>query len=187
LTADGTLLDKAIDGVKGLSLPACIKDSALRYFFVNDAYCRLMRRPAEDLIGWGSYQLTGIIEDVEREDKERRALVFGSEEAIACRIDGSPTQHRLYCERFVTEDDAIYLYEVFEEQQVTKADQDWQRREQELIDAKSARDALIAEQESLLQSLPFGVLLLNRERIFEYVNDAFYALWDVDRKINLKG
>lgn len=182
-----TLLEKAIEGVRTLALPACIKDSALRYYFVNDAYSRLMRRPAEDMIGWSSYQLTGIIDDREREDKERRAAVFGSEEAISCHIDGANERRRLHCERFITEDDAIYLYEIFEQQSRKIIDTDWQRREQDLLAAKAERDALIAEQESLLQSLPFGVLLLNAQRICEYVNDAFYALWDIDTQIDLKG
>jgi signal transduction histidine kinase/DNA-binding response OmpR family regulator len=188
LKLSGGLLEKATEGVRALSQPACLKDSQLRYIFVNDAYSRLMRRPAEDMIGWGSYQLSGATDDIAREDKERRALVFATEEAIACHIDGHDKRLKLHCERFIDEDDALYLYEIFETASSdASAESQWLEREQRLLDAKAERDALIAEQESLLQALPFGVMLINSDKIIEYANQAFYELWDVSAKFELKG
>jgi signal transduction histidine kinase/DNA-binding response OmpR family regulator len=188
LKLSGGLLEKATEGVRALSQPACLKDSQLRYIFVNAAYCHLMRRPAEDMIGWGTHQLTGATDDIAREDKERRALVFATEEAIACQIEGHDKRLKLHCERFIDEDEALYLYEIFETpSNEASTEAQWLEREQSLLTAKAERDALIAEQESLLQALPFGVMLLNSDKIIEYANQAFYDLWDVDDKFQLKG
>lgn len=45
MTEGSGLLEKACRAVAALNLPACIKDSELRYLVVNAAYARLMGRP----------------------------------------------------------------------------------------------------------------------------------------------
>lgn len=153
--------------MKTLDRPACIKDSALRYLFCNDAYARMMRRPAADFIGWGSYQLTGHADDIDREDKERRALVFGSDQSIACHIDGRSERSKLHCERFIAEDGQIYLYEVFDQ----------------IIETPKDKPSEL----TLLDALPLGVMLVDRYGRIEYANAACSLFFGDEQRQSLSG
>ena len=72
MTEGSGLLEKACRAVAALNLPACIKDSELRYLVVNAAYARLMGRPLRAFEGHTSLSLSADIRDAEREDRERR-------------------------------------------------------------------------------------------------------------------
>ncbi|MDZ7874303.1 MAG: hypothetical protein U5N27_14925 [Rhizobium sp.] len=51
-----------------------------------------------------------------RDDRERRVLVFGEEEALQLRAEpGGPTRV-LHIERFFDDDDRLYLFGFMEEQ-----------------------------------------------------------------------
>ncbi|KXG85820.1 hybrid sensor histidine kinase/response regulator [Agrobacterium bohemicum] len=108
----GGLLEKACEGVQALDLPACIKDSQLRYVCVNSAYALFVGRPIASFQNKTTHELLGITEDNERQDKERRSLVFATEEVILCK--GHNESHAVKCERFETEDGALFLFEIFE-------------------------------------------------------------------------
>ncbi len=108
------MLEKAREGVLSLDLPACIKDSQLRYVCVNEAYARFAGRTQSDFTDKTTRQLLETAYDHEREDKERRCLVFATEEIAACKSHFRDETHGLKCERFETEDGALFLYEVFE-------------------------------------------------------------------------
>lgn len=69
LTEGSGLLEKAYRAVAALDLPACIKDSELRYLMVNSAYARVMGRPAAAFPGHTSFSLSADIYDAEREDR----------------------------------------------------------------------------------------------------------------------
>ncbi|WP_080835635.1 PAS domain-containing hybrid sensor histidine kinase/response regulator [Agrobacterium genomosp. 13] len=115
LTEGSGLLEKAYRAVAALDLPACIKDSELRYLMVNSAYARVMGRPAAAFPGHTSFSLSADIYDAEREDRERRSLVFATDEVISCHGAASSGPHRLRCERFIGDDGNLFLFEVFEE------------------------------------------------------------------------
>ncbi len=108
------MLEKAREGVLSLDLPACIKDSQLRYVCVNEAYARFAGLTQSDFTDKTTRQLLDTADDHEREDKERRCLVFATEEIAACKSHFRDETHGLKCERFETEDGALFLYEVFE-------------------------------------------------------------------------
>jgi len=113
LSTDGSLLEKACQGILSLHLPACVKDSELRYVCVNDAYARFAGKRPEDFTGQSSRFMFNTADDVEREDKERRCLVFATDEVATCRGILAEAQP-LRCERFIDETGQIFLYEVFE-------------------------------------------------------------------------
>ncbi|MGG2476693.1 hybrid sensor histidine kinase/response regulator, partial [Rhizobium sp. BR5] len=115
LTEGCGLLEKACRAVAALDLPACIKDSELRYVVVNGPYGRVMGRPPAAFKGHTSFALSADIRDAEREDRERRSLVFATEEMISCHVAASSGPHTLRCERFIGDDGNIFLFEVFEE------------------------------------------------------------------------
>ncbi|MDQ1186718.1 response regulator [Agrobacterium larrymoorei] len=113
MSTDGSLLEKACQGILSLHLPACVKDSELRYVCVNDAYARFAGKRPEDFTGQSSRFMFNTADDVEREDKERRCLVFATDEVATCRGILAEAQ-TLRCERFIDETGQIFLYEVFE-------------------------------------------------------------------------
>ena len=115
LTEGSGLLEKAYRAVAALDLPACIKDSELRYLMVNVAYARVMGRPPASFQGHTSFSLSADIRDAEREDRERRSLVFATDEVIACHGAASSAPHTLRCERFIGDDGNLFLFEVFED------------------------------------------------------------------------
>lgn len=109
------MLEKAYGAIAALDLPACIKDSELRYLMVNAAYGRVMGRPPAAFTGHTSLALSADIRDAEREDRERRSLVFATDEVISCHGAASSGPYKLRCERFTGDDGSLFLFEVFEE------------------------------------------------------------------------
>ena len=60
--------------------PAFVKDSELRYVVVNQAYADLWDCSPEALIGQQSHQHFESVEQNDRDEKERRSLVFGKDQ-----------------------------------------------------------------------------------------------------------
>lgn len=110
----GGLLERACEGVKALPLPACIKDSQLRYVCVNAAYACFNGRSVSDFVDKTTQDLFGETRDVDRNEKERRCLVFSTEEVTSCSGQQAEDVHSMKCERFETEDGNLFLFEVFE-------------------------------------------------------------------------
>lgn len=108
------MLERACEGVKALPLPACIKDSQLRYVCVNTAYARFHGRAVGDFVGKTSQDLFGDSRDAGRNQKERRCLVFATEELTTCTGQQPSEPHSMKCERFETEDGNLFLFEAFE-------------------------------------------------------------------------
>lgn len=111
--ADSGLLDIACARIAELTLPAFVKDSQLRYVAVNEAYARFVGRPASAFPGRVS---SDFLDDDEggREDRERRTLVFGTEESAYVTEPDTGRRFVLDVERFITEDDYFYVFGVME-------------------------------------------------------------------------
>lgn len=114
LTSDSELLALACERIKDLRTPAFIKDSALRYVAVNDAYARLFGFSRADFKGKRTFDLAERLDTFDCEEKERRALVFGSDETALSLDDHGVTRHKIHIERFLSEDDRAYVYGVLE-------------------------------------------------------------------------
>lgn len=114
MKTDGELLQRACERINDLDVPAFIKDGMLRYVAVNDAYARLMDRHREDFPGQQSGTFSASLDEADCLEKQRRALVFGSDEVATCReVSGRVSSVRI--ERFLCDDDTAYVFAAFEE------------------------------------------------------------------------
>ena len=166
MTLDGELLDIVCRRIASLDRPAYIKNSELRYVAVNDAYARFFGHDISDFIGNRSYDLLDAGESADREDRERRALVFGSEEVALCFDTSGHQRSRIQIESFSPSEDRVYIFGVFLEAPVKKLHQDL---------------------DNILRSMPIGVLIHDSDYIVEYVNDACYDIWEFSKEDRFEG
>ena len=138
----GELLELACRRITDLDRPAYVKNSDLRYVAVNDAYARFFGRDISDFIGRRSVDIFDARDEHDREDKERRALVFDTEE-IAVRFDarnGAPV--RVQIERFMTSEQRTYVFGVFFDEAGARAAEPQQAADPGSADLARLRDAL---------------------------------------------
>ncbi|NTJ67494.1 response regulator [Agrobacterium rhizogenes] len=166
MTLDGELLDIACRRIASLDRPAYIKNSELRYVAVNDAYARFFAHDISDFIGNRSHDLLDAGESADIEDRERRALVFGSEEVALCFDASGRRRSRIQIESFSPSEDRVYIFGVFLE-----------------APAKTLHQDL----DNILRSMPIGVLIHDSDYIVEYVNDAFYDIWEFSKDDRFEG
>ncbi|WP_337269050.1 response regulator [Oryzifoliimicrobium ureilyticus] len=112
--AGAALLELACRRIKDLDRPAYVKNSELRYIAVNDAYARFFGKTVSEFIGHRSRELFDRYEEEDREDKERRALVFGNEEWAVCIAEEGKERSRVMIESFVSDGDRPYVLGIFE-------------------------------------------------------------------------
>lgn len=174
---NGELLAMACEGIRDLDLPACIKDSELRYVAVNEAYARFIGRPMQDFPAKGTYELSGNPGDIDREDKERRSLVFATEEIAACQGAVSLGRHAIRCERFIADDGAMFLYEVFETMPAFE------------LEALGRNEAEILVGSGVLDLIDVGICIYSRENRLLYHNarlSDFYRMIDLELKPGMR-
>ncbi len=90
MTSSGNLLELACSRIADLDTPAYVENSELRYVAVNEAYAASSAGKFQ-FDGHRSPRNSRSSGREEREDKERRALVFGAETAIC--FDAAATEH----------------------------------------------------------------------------------------------
>jgi PAS domain-containing protein len=174
LTEACGLLEKAYGAIAALDLPACIKDSELRYLMVNGPYARVMGRPPAAFKGYTSFALSADIRDAEREDRERRSLVFATDEMISCHGAASSGPHTLRCERFTGDDGNLFLFEVFEEMPSAVV---------EGFSGAGSADLLFGS--GVIDLIDAGIVIYDRENQLVYCNARFaefYSAFDVELK-----
>ncbi|EJC77350.1 PAS domain S-box [Rhizobium leguminosarum bv. trifolii WSM2012] len=110
----GDILELACRRIADLDTPAYVKNSELRYVAVNEAYADFLGREISDFIGRRSRELFDRPEEEEREDKERRALVFGTEENAICFDAAGLGHERIQIESFSPSPERIYVLGIFE-------------------------------------------------------------------------
>jgi signal transduction histidine kinase/DNA-binding response OmpR family regulator len=94
-------------------------------------------------------------------------------ESYLPNTDGEIFQVISRVNRVVTPDGKRYVVGSFSDITPLKA------REKELIDARQQEEILHQEIESILRSLPVGVLILDNDHTILYVNDEFYSIWEL--------
>ena len=113
LENDSALLEKACRRIGDLTTPAFIKDSSLRYVAVNAAYASFCGIPLPLFKGRRAEDIRGLTETAELEDKQRRALVFGTEEVATEREDSGRPLYDIQIERFLSHDDSAFLFVLY--------------------------------------------------------------------------
>ncbi|NVP55477.1 PAS-domain containing protein [Mycoplana rhizolycopersici] len=83
------LLFAACDLIRAQKSPAYIKGSEMRYLAVNAAFCELFGMPEDAFIGRRGDELGEVDGHEDRNEHERRCLVFGSDETA--RYDHAPS------------------------------------------------------------------------------------------------
>ncbi|NTZ90510.1 response regulator [Agrobacterium tumefaciens] len=175
LTEGSGLLEKAYRAVTALDLPACIKDSELRYLMVNAAYGRVMGRPPKAFVGHTSLSLSADVRDAEREDRERRSLVFATDEVLACHGAASSGPYTLRCERFTGDDGNLFLFEVFEDMPPVAVEN--------FVGGDSASNLLFGS--GVIDLIDAGIVIYDRENRLIYCNNRFvdfYSAFGVELK-----
>ncbi|MBB6225229.1 response regulator [Rhizobium leguminosarum] len=110
----GDILELACRRIADLDTPAYVKNSELRYVAVNEAYADFLGREISDFIGRRSRELFDRPEEEEREDRERRALVFGTEENAICFDAAGLGHERIQIESFSPSPERAYVLGIFE-------------------------------------------------------------------------
>ncbi|MBX4908598.1 MULTISPECIES: response regulator [Rhizobium] len=113
----GDILELACRRIADLDTPAYVKNSELRYIAVNEAYADFLGREISDFIGRRSRELFDRPEEEDREDKERRALVFGTEENAVCFDAAGVGHERIQIESFSPSPERIYVLGIFEDRE----------------------------------------------------------------------
>lgn len=186
LSADDGLLSIACGKIEDLDLPAYVKDSELRYVAVNAAYSAFFERPPEAFAGKTTDELFGRAEDAACSEMERRALVFGQEEQALCFDPLGPERYCVQLERFVTEDENIFLFAVFRDRpkkRGTAAGQRGTRNKTAGRADNSSRPASAASAagssdlfRAVLEDLPVGTFVRDERHRLVFANSAYVEI-----------
>ena len=156
-----------------LPVASFMRDENQRMIFANRAYVELTGRQPEELLGLTTLEM--YAEQGEAfHDQNQFVLDTGElfeSEIDYIRADGSvlPTISRLY--RVTTLDDKNYLIGSLTDTTVLK------KREDQLIETQRLAEAARADLESVVESLPVGIVVVDEENNIDLVNGAFEELW----------
>ncbi|TDH38597.1 response regulator [Pseudohoeflea suaedae] len=107
-------LDEACAAIGRDPNPAYVKDSELRYVAVNDAYAALWDISPAALVGQQSHQHFEASEHADRDEKERRSLVFGKEQVALFTHPLNNQCYRILIERLRDPDGKPFVCGHFE-------------------------------------------------------------------------
>ncbi|MFT4182961.1 MAG: response regulator [Rhizobium sp.] len=178
MNSDGELLELACRRIADLDQPAYVKNSDLRYVAVNRAYARFFQRDISDFIGNRSRDLFDGGEAVDREDKERRALVFGSEETALCFDPAGHHRSRVQIESFSPSEDRHYVFGIFLDAPAVPSASPAERGADE--DAGVSVDE-IGLYRTILEDLPVAAFVRDAGHRLVYSNEAYAAITGLSR------
>jgi PAS domain S-box-containing protein len=170
LASNGDLLELACRRIADLDNPAYVKNSELRYVAVNQAYADFFAKEISDFIGRRSRELFDRPEEQDREDKERRALVFGTEESALCFDATGDAHDRVRIESFALSDERIYVLGLFETE--NRAVRSMRRLARPPI-GNAADGALLRD---IIEALPVAAFARDENHRLIYANASYEAL-----------
>ncbi|MDX3978334.1 PAS-domain containing protein [Shinella sp.] len=157
-----------------LPVASFMRDESQRMIFANRAYVEMTGKQPEQLLGLSTLEM---YPEQGQEFHEQNQFVLDTGELLESEIDyfrpdGStlPTISRLY--RVTTLDEKSYLIGSITDTTVLK------KREDQLIEAQRAAEAARSDLESIVASLPVGIVVVDETGIIELVNGAFEDLWN---------
>ncbi|WP_242217558.1 PAS-domain containing protein [Shinella zoogloeoides] len=156
-----------------LPVASFMRDENQRMIFANRAYVDLTGRQPEELLGLTTLEMYPE-QGEEFHDQNQFVLDTGElfeSEIDYIRSDGSvlPTISRLY--RVTTLDDKNYLIGSLTDTTLLK------KREEQLIETQRLAEAARADLESVVESLPVGIVVVDETNTIDLVNGAFEELW----------
>lgn len=157
-----------------LPVASFMRDENQRMIFANRAYVNLTGKQPEELLGLTTLEM---YPEQGEEFHEQNQFVLDTGELLESEIeykrpDGSvlPTISRLY--RVTTLDEKSYLIGSMTDTTVLR------KREDQLIEAQRQAEAARSDLESVVESLPVGIVVVDEIGNIELVNGAFEGLWD---------
>lgn len=181
------LLAMACQRLARTRVPACIKDSELRYVAVSAAFAALHHRLPGDFVGRTDAELADAGSNALRDEVERKALVFGNEAEIVLAVGVAARAQRLRIEQFVSETGDIYLYELFEPVPPVVAVPPaawWDAPEPERPDPEALTQERDAEESAFLSVLKnalshidAGILIIDPQDRVAFVNEKMQQLY----------
>lgn len=179
MQVEGGLLAIACAKIARLDVPAFVKDSELQFVAVNAAFETFSGFDQSALMGCTISALTGRPEDRALEDMERRALVFCEEQIALCFDDTGRDHCRVQIERFVTEDEKLFVFGVFRERPqrlkmrvVKKKPEPIHHPLPASVQAAPDTTGAFADFRGVLDALPIGLLLLDKDFRIVHFNAA---------------
>ncbi|MCM2398768.1 PAS-domain containing protein [Rhizobium sp. S95] len=175
MNTGGDLLRLACEKIAELDVPAFVKDSELRYVSVNEAYARFMRVSSQSIAGKTDQEAFGQAEYLDRDDRERRALVFGEDERALVLNPGGSQRVALKIERFLDEDDSIFLFGMAEGMPRRVIEE---RTPSASVPSTTDRTELLR---MVLEDIPTATFVRDSDHRMVFANDAYAAIVNIDR------
>ncbi|KQV30629.1 histidine kinase [Rhizobium sp. Root1203] len=163
----GDLLELACRRIADLDYPAYVKNSELRYVAVNQAYADFFSKEISDFIGRRSRELFDRPEEEDREDKERRALVFASEESAICFDASGVDYHRTRIESFMLSPERVYVLGLFETERRAK------HARRATVGPSIDRAAELDLLRAIMEALPVAAFARDDDHRLIYANPCF--------------
>ncbi|MBV2186308.1 MAG: PAS domain-containing protein, partial [Rhizobium sp.] len=186
MNTGGDLLNLACEKIAELEVPAFIKDSELRYVAVNRAYAAFFREDPQAFVGKTDGELFGHQEDGVRDDRERQVVVFGDDQTTLVFDPHGHERYPLRLERFFGDDDAIYVFGLFDEAPPRVVPE---RRPAARAATKRATAAVSATAphpadlfNATLEDLPVATYVRDASHRIVFVNRAFVEMTGVPRE-----
>ncbi len=165
-------------------VPACIKDSELRYVAVSAAFAGLYHLQPQDFAGLTDADLPDPQVSVLRDEMERKAVVFGSEADVVLSIGHAGRPQRLRIEQFVSETGDIFIYEHLEPAPPVVAVPPAPWWDSPVAEAgvpapadDAADPAFLAVLKNALSQLDAGILIVDPQDRVAFVNDKMVQLF----------
>ncbi|WP_411033022.1 PAS-domain containing protein [Shinella sp. BYT-45] len=156
-----------------LPVASFMRDENQRMIFANRAYVELTGRKPEELVGLTTLEM---YPEQGKAFHEQYQFVLDTGELLETEIehirpDGTvlPSISRLH--RVTTLDEKSYLIGSITDTTVLR------KREDQLIEAQRQAEAAKADLESVVESLPVGIVVVEETGNIELVNGAFEELW----------
>ena len=181
--AVGCTLDLFQATLEELPVATYVRDAEHRMVFANSAFVAMTGSPREALIGRTEHECFPERGD-EYYEANRRTLEDGQaveEEDVFYRPDGVVVPVITRASRIEMANGERYMIGSITDISLLK------KREAQLISAQTEAQELHKHVETLLRSMPVGVLILSADHVVEYANDAFYAMLEADEPVDMTG
>ncbi|HWU61901.1 MAG TPA: PAS-domain containing protein, partial [Ensifer sp.] len=187
MTQGVDLLAMACQRLARTRVPACIKDSELRYVTVSSAFAALHHLQPQDFVGLRDAELPNAETARIRDEMERKAVVFGVEADLLLSIGVSERPQRLKIEQFISETGDIFIYEHLEpappviavppaawwdieEPAASKPGRNEFREE-------TSEEAFLSVLKNALSHIDAGILIVNPNDRVAFVNEKMVQLY----------
>ena len=107
------LLRTACEKIQGLAEPAYIKDSELRVVCANRAFAHLLGFEPENIAGIKPENLAVDFDFTDWVERERHTFIFGEDQSAIFSSWNPEIRYTVEMDRFITEDDQIFIFGQF--------------------------------------------------------------------------